>query len=260
MVRSAVLVAVAALVLTGCWTGDFEEGNLSDLTLNGGGGEFNSGSGDTTASTVRAHTGNWSAAARLATANGGTRLFRWNETRANREFVASAWLYLPGNVTSRGNFWNLMQIKSRSTTGLNEPIWQADVTLVGGNYRLDMIWYGNRNAPPIYGPFAGMTQGWKRYTYLTLPEAAPNGQVNLPKDQWFRLRFEVRQSRDFDGALRVRVGDTVAYDFQNVRTSYDNCAYNAWCTSNEWSVNNYSDGLQPAPVTVGIDDVQIATP
>jgi hypothetical protein len=40
---------------------------------------------------------------------------------------------------------------------------------------------------------------------------------------------------------------------------YNNCNYNAWCASNEWSVNLYSDGMSPNPAVVYFDAAAIAT-
>jgi hypothetical protein len=49
------------------------------------------------------------------------------------------------------------------------------------------------------------------------------------------------------------------FDFDNVKTSYFNSAYNAWNCENSWSVNNYSDGISPNPYTLYIDDAAIST-
>jgi hypothetical protein len=50
------------------------------------------------------------------------------------------------------------------------------------------------------------------------------------------------------------------FDLENVRTSYENCAYNGWCAANEWAVNDYSDGLAPAPAVIHVDDARIEQP
>ncbi len=42
-----------------------------------------------------------------------------------------------------------------------------------------------------------------------------------------------------------------------VRTAFPNCRFNAWCTANEWSVNNYSAGVSPAPTVIYADDARI---
>jgi len=47
------------------------------------------------------------------------------------------------------------------------------------------------------------------------------------------------------------------FDIPNVRTSYANCAYNAWCTSNEWAINNYSDGVAETPTVIYADDARL---
>ena len=78
-----------------------------------------------------------------------------------------------------------------------------------------------------------------------------------------RVRFDVVHSPgslDFDGFLRVYQDGQLIFDQSNVRTSYANCNYNAWCTSNAWSVNNYSDGLTPVPAVIYLDDAVIELP
>jgi hypothetical protein len=75
------------------------------------------------------------------------------------------------------------------------------------------------------------------------------------------VHFEVflRQSKDFDGQVIFWQDGIKIFDFQNVRTSYNNPTYNSWNASNEWAVNNYSDGISPSPATIYIDDAVIST-
>ena len=42
-----------------------------------------------------------------------------------------------------------------------------------------------------------------------------------------------------------------------MRTAYRSCTYDDWCTDQHWSVNNYSDGLSPAPAEIFVDDAVI---
>jgi hypothetical protein len=68
----------------------------------------------------------------------------------------------------------------------------------------------------------------------------------------------LRQSKDFDGYLQIWIDGQLVFDQTGIRTSYQNCNSNSWCTSNEWSVNNYSDGLSASPATMYFDDAQIS--
>jgi hypothetical protein len=60
--------------------------------------------------------------------------------------------------------------------------------------------------------------------------------------------------------LRIWQDGQLLFDLTGIRTSYLNCAYNPWCASNEWSINNYSDALTPAPAVIYADDASIALP
>ena len=236
------------------WHGDMEEGSLADFFLPNpesvswhGGGEFNSGGGDSTASTDMAHTGRWAAKLVLSDGSGGTRLFRWQELRFYRETTQSVWLYIPRAYVEGGKYpwWNVVQIMSRSTTNEVRPIWYLDAqnTPTGG-LRLDLVWWHRT----LGGPRQGQV-GYKRFRQSV---------TEVPIGRWFQLTTQLRQSRDFDGTLRVWQDDALLFDMQDVRTSFENCAYNAWCASNEWSVNNYSDDLRPAPAVIYADDAHVA--
>src|SRR5688572_9125530 len=73
------------------WSADMEEGNLDDWYAPGtratpgccyGGGEYNSGDAQSTASTERAHGGRYAVRATIGTPSSpesGVRLFRWDE-------------------------------------------------------------------------------------------------------------------------------------------------------------------------------------
>jgi len=239
------------------WRGDMESGSLSDwyapetsATGNYGGGEYNSGGGDTAAVPGMAHSGLYSAQANLLSGSGGTRLFRWREPRANRELVYSAWFYIPSAFRltgdpSNGHFWDIFQFKSRSTSGAIDPMWYLDLqNRSDGSLYPTLLWW-HKTLP---GPHLGES-GFRRYE--------PPANVSIPTGRWFQVTARMRQSKDFDGYVQFWIDGQLAFDQQGIRTSYENCSFNAWCTSDEWSVNNYSDGLTPSPSSLYIDDAQI---
>jgi hypothetical protein len=82
--------------------------------------------------------------------------------------------------------------------------------------------------------------------------------ATVPVGRWFQLSARLRQSKNFDGLLCVWQDDRLLFGLHDVRTSYPNCAYNDWCAENEWSVNNYSDGLAPSPSVIFADGASIA--
>ena len=72
------------------------------------------------------------------------------------------------------------------------------------------------------------------------------------------MTAQLKQSSDFDGLLCIWQNARLLFARPGVRTSFVNGAYNAWHASNEWSVNNYSDGLHPSPSVIYADDARIA--
>ena len=230
-----------------------EDGTLDawgGSALNGG-GEFDDGSGISGANRDVAHTGSWAAKMELTDGSGGTRLFRWQESRQSRDLVFSAWFLFPRGYTLTGDpasrFWNIFQFKSRSTSDSVDPMWYLNVgNPATGRMRLDLIWWPRT----LEGPTAGQS-GFQRFTQTV---------ADVPVGRWFQLTAQLRQSSGFDGALRVWQDGRLLFDLTGIRTSYRNCTYNSWCGSNEWSISNYSDALSPVPAVIYADDASIALP
>jgi hypothetical protein len=217
---------------------------------NFGGGEYNSGSGDTVVSADRAHSGSRSAKATIFS-SGGTRLFRWREARQNRDLLYESWFFIPTAYRltadpSNGRFWDIFQFKSRSSSGAVDPIWYLDLkNRADGSLSPTLIWWHRT----LEGPESGQA-GFRRFL--------PPDDVVFPVGRWVNVTARLRQSRDFDGVLQFWIDGRLVFNMQNVRTSYSNCAFNSWCGSNEWSVNNYSDGLDASPASLYIDDARIS--
>jgi hypothetical protein len=234
------------------WRADMEEGSLADWYYpeadrsgNHGGGEYNSGSGGTTASTKQARSGSWSARATLATGTGGTRLFRWRESRVHRVASYSAWFYFPVAERVTGGYWNIMQFKSRSVGGAVDPIWFLDVqTRSDGSLRPTVVWWPRR----LQGPRRGQS-GFRRFE--------PRTEVRIPVGRWMHITARLRQSKGFDGVVQFWIDGQLIFGLRKVRTSFRNCRYNRWCASNEWSVNNYARSLSSPNPTIYIDDAEI---
>lgn len=238
------------------WSADMENGNLTKWSENYGGGEYNSGVFTSGASRDFAHTGSYSAKTTITTPTAsGVRYFRWAESRANRGAYYSAWFYIPQDYVLTadphvGQFWMLMQFKSTiPDRSRNDPLWgfYADRDS-DGQFRMRTGWgWGGTN---VAGPYANSNLSGKNY-YQTIK--------TLPIGQWFHLEAYLYQSKDFDGRVTLWQDGVQLFDFQNVRTAYDNANYNTWRTNNEWAVNNYSDGISPSPSALYIDDAVIST-
>lgn len=244
---------------TAQWTGDDEEGTLADwyapsasATGDYGGGEYDSGSGVTTSSSVLPHTGLWSQKMSLKTGIGGTRMFRWRELRANRTTRQSAWMYIPRKYTltgdaATGRYWILYEFKSRLADGSNnQPFWYVNAyNRSNGTMGARLAWgYQSR----LEGPHKGEL-GWRNY-----------GDVTLPIGRWFQISSTLTQSKDFDGAVSISVDGQPLADLTNVRTGQPNCTYNAWCVEQHWAVTNYSDGIAETPSDIYADDARVSTP
>ncbi len=109
------------------WRADHEEGTLADWDPDGGGGEFNSGNGDTSAATFDGRRVARQAITMNGASNNGTRMFRWSEADRYSEAYYSTWVYVPQRY-SVGGWWNFFQFKSKSADGSkNDAFWQLNI-------------------------------------------------------------------------------------------------------------------------------------
>jgi hypothetical protein len=232
------------------WSSDLEEGTLADWysasgrSREDGGGEYNSGSGNTTVSAERSRSGRYAAKLALR-GSGGTRLFRWQESRVARDATYSVCLFIPRQVRVAG-WWNILQFKSRSASGANDPIWVVEPrTDARGRLYPTLVWWPES----LEGPHQDQSG------YGRIP---PPAGTLLPIGRWFELTVRLLQSSGFDGRLTVTIDGAPVWNMEGVRTGYRNCEHNAWCTDNEWSVNNYGESLSPWP-SIFADDASIRT-
>lgn len=230
------------------WRGTFET-DLSEMTKNGGGGFFNSGSYDAPSrSTTQKHSGLASCKMTIK-GSGGVRGFRWEEPRANREAYYSAWFFIPQALQSQA-YHQFFQFKSRSTGGRNDPVWlltfETDVIRAGWGWGSAAA----ANGGNLAGPYSTSGVSGGKWFQPIIPKPVPVGQ-------WFKVEAFLRQSKDFDGILKVWQDGTLVHDLRGIRTSFDNPAYNTWRCANEWAVTNYGDAVTPNPFTIYMDDAEI---
>ena len=222
-----------------------DEGSLGDWYFpssgrNGdhGGGEYDSGNGDSTISRARAHSGSFSAAQRIDVSNGsssGTRLFRWREPDQHRELYYSAWFYFPRRMRVKGWFMP-MQFKSRDATR-NDPLWGLLVENDGAGAMKFYLSQGPSEIANFHQSIA-----------------------TIPVGKWFNLRAQYRCATDNTGYIRVWQDGRLIFAKTGIRTSYayTNSYGNPW--SCQWAVNAYGDGFSPPNWTHYMDDASISSP
>jgi hypothetical protein len=253
------VVLMLAHPATIAWHAGMERGTVEEWSSHEGGGIFFSGLSKAEAVLGHAHSGRYALRAEISTPSSpasGVRALRWAEPRRLRQAYFGVWLFVPVSYeltgsSGTGRFWNVLQFKSRTADGTrNDPVWALYATPDGRGHlylRAGWGWGGTTLAGPT--PTADVSGKWFE----------PVRRTPIPIGRWFHLQVLLRQSRAFDGRLVVWQDGQRLFDFDHVRTSYNNCNYDAWCSDDEWGVNLYSDGMRPSPAVLYMDDATIST-
>jgi Polysaccharide lyase len=225
------------------WSADMETGDLSQWTLpdvaggpNSGGGIFNSGVATASVDKVTlAHSGLYSAKLFVETredselATSGTRLFRWREPQEHPELYYSVWYYFPQRYRPNGSpsWWNVFQWKSKhGDASRSDPFFALNV--------------GNRSDGSMF--FYLYDQNARRAYAQTVKD--------IPEGRWLRVEAFYRCTSDQTGRITFWQDGTRIVDVSDVQTRYGD----GDC---EWSVNNYTDGLDSGSATIYVDDAAI---
>lgn len=210
------------------WSADHETGNMSQWYQGDGGGEFNSGSAVSSASRDQAHSGAYSAKLTIsAPPVSGARLFRWKESQAYPALYYSAWYFFPQSYTI-SQYWNVFQWKSKTPQGNIDPFIVLNV--------------GNRSNGAMYL----YAYDWqRRITY-------GQSTKDIPIGQWFKVEAFYKCAADGSGQATFWQDGMQIINIPNVQTRYSN----GDC---QWSVDNYSNGVNPTPATIYIDDAVVST-
>jgi hypothetical protein len=233
-----------------------EGGSLDDWSLSSGGGEYNSGSGDSVVTQAVAHSGSGSAKQTINTSGGsaGTRLFRWAEYRTltpGQAATTSVWVYIPQRPTV-GGYFNLYQFKSKTQNGSYiDVFFQLNLlNRADGSLYLKAAWgCGAENPNFPHGPYASSTS---LCTFFP-----PLAQINVPVGRWFQVSSRIVPSRGYGGSMKFWQDGVLLYDFQNVMTGYPNTnSVNGVDT--QWAVNAYGRGLTPSAYAHYVDDAAVS--
>lgn len=238
--RSGTAVPAVPAVL---WSADMETADLTQWSLpdvaggpNSGGGVFNSGVATAGVDKVTlAHSGLYSAKLFVDTrgdselATSGTRLFRWREPQEHPELYYRIWYYFPQRYHPNGNpsWWNVFQWKSKHTgANLSDPFFALNV--------------GNRSDGSMF--FYLYDQNSKRTSAQTIKD--------IPEGRWLRVEAFYKCAADHSGRITFWQDGTRIVDVSDVQTRY----VDGDC---EWSVNNYTNGLDSGSATIYVDDAAI---
>jgi hypothetical protein len=240
------------------WRATTETGNLNEWSEEHGGGEYNSGGGDSGASQAIAHTGSWSARQAINTGGGssGTRLFRWREYRTlktGQAATTSVWVYIPSRPRV-GGYFNLFQFKSKTQNGSYiDVFFQLNLSnRSDGSLYLRALWgCGAENSNFPLGPWASSPRS---DTCIFFP---PKATINVPIGKWFEIRSRIVPSSRYTGSVKFWQNGALLYDFRNVMTGYPNTnSVNGVDT--QWAVNAYANGLSPNSYVQYVDDATVA--
>ncbi|WP_439483334.1 malectin domain-containing carbohydrate-binding protein [Cyclobacterium plantarum] len=237
------------------WTAGHEAGNQNEWSLNGGGGEFNSGNANSNISNDVARTGNYSLKMSINTTNGGghgTRNFRWSEIGDHKDLIFTQYFYFPNRIDlDPNNAWfNLAQTKGvkfasgGAGTGpdqINNPHFALGIKVRGGAGSGGANYLSLSDLQKFWGDQPGAS--WE----------APAG-INLPVRKWVKIQMRIIQDRGDKGRILVWQDDQLIMDTglrNTLRPEVD---------TNMFSINAYADKTIPTTTIIYLDDASIHLP
>ena len=237
------------------WSAGHESGNQSEWTSDGGGGEYNSGTGNSGVSTTVARTGKYSLKLSINTTSGdshGTRNFRWREIGTNKDIIITQYLYFPSRIDlDPNNAWfNLLQTKGvkyapggagSGPDQINNPHYTVGIDVRGGA--------GSRGAN--YLTLADLQKFWGGTTNVVWK--APSG-IDLPVNKWVKIQMRIIQDKGNNGRVLLWQDDVLVIDTglrNTLRPEVD---------VNQYSINAYADKTVPNVTSFYVDDLSINLP
>jgi len=236
------------------WSAGHEAGTQSEWTGDGGGGEYNSGTGNSAVSTAFARTGKYSLKLSINTTSGdshGTRNFRWKEIGSNTDLIFTQYVYFPAKIDlDPNNAWfNLLQTKGvkfapgGAGTGpdqINNPHFSVGIDVRGGAGSGGANYLTLADLQKFWG---GTNVSWK----------APVG-IDLPVNKWVKIQMRIIQDRGTNGRVLLWQDDVLVADTglrNTLRPEVD---------VNQYSINAYADKTFPNTTSYYADDLSINLP
>lgn len=262
LLRAAQPATVFAQGTTVLWSADMESNGNPGPDLgqwynpaccnanNAGGGLFSSGAASAGPSFDYNHTagGKYSAMLTISTPStptSGARLFRWMEPQTYPDLYYRAWYYFPQLYTPNGSpaFWNVFQWKSKHPVGTGTSVDPTFVLNVGETV------FNNQNVMYFYlcpPPFDDIGGGPGNCVGQSAPFTF------IPVGAWTHVEAHYVCATTPTGHVTIWEDGNQLFDFSNVETAYPS----GDC---QWSVNNYSNGVNPTPATIYVDDAAICS-
>lgn len=227
----------AATVPRVLWSSGAESGDLSSWGRDGGGGVYNSGTGEVRVERAVARSGRYAIASTITGARPGagsqaTRLFRW-QTASGDPLPAEAhygvWLLFPRRFRP-DQYWNVFQWKTRVASGDVEPTFVVSVDAERSGAMFLYLW----------DAIARRERGRAR--------------IHLPAGQWVHLEAFYRWSTRRSGRVVVWQDGHRIIDVRGIQTALPSSER----YRRNWSVDNYTNGISPSDATIYSDDASIS--
>ncbi len=237
------------------WKAQHLNGTQDEWYANSGGGEFNSGTGNSSISKDVARSGEFSLKMEIDTRSGsshGTRNYRWNEISRNDDLIFTQYFYFPHRIDfDRNNDWfNLIQTKGvkfaeggpgSGPDQINLPHFVLGLEVRGGT----------GSGGPNFLSLADLQKFWGGSNDRVW--RAPKG-VDLPTNKWVKIQIRLIQDRGDEGRVLVFQDDQLIIDTGHLNTLKPEV------DTNMYSVNAYADKTYPNITKIYIDDLSINLP
>ena len=79
----------------------------------------------------------------------------------------------------------------------------------------------------------------------------------IPVGRWFKVTTQIRQSKDFDGSLKIWQDDVLLYDLQDIRTELGELQLQLLVHEHRMVREQLRGRARPAPAVIYVDDGRI---
>lgn len=218
------------------WKASFEKGDLSEFR---GHGDFvRQGTSGMYYFITRAYRGNYAVALSIDTtapSDTGAQaafLFVWDQLLLKGDYYYSAWYYIPGNIITK-EWWNIWQWKSTDdgNSSHSKPIFSFDCSTATQPKQLALVFRPDLDDLSI-----------KKFFISPKP---------FPTDRWVHLEAYYKRSTSNNGEVIVWQDEEEIFHVSGFPTLLaDETLY--------WSVNHYTDNIEPNPSVIYLDDLAIS--